>query len=393
MFRLPRSVRTVVILGFVGSAPAVSQISQPAAQATVSADSTPVYSRMSTSSDIVKTLKKGDAVKVDFSISTPDTVWCSIVEPGRTDPTGYLPCRYLDRRKPPESVELASPSAPRGERVRFRFSPPVGAPFVQVQKVTKVKRSGDKTQTDVAESRVRVTISHSEQGYTIAYKVLSATATRDGRPVPTEMPKWLQNTVVTYEVNANGQLLGITGWEDTVDKLRRSLPPQAAEFMATLVSDQMLIDHAKAEWDARIGSFAGMEAAMGESWSGVNEVPLPGGGTAPMNFTTTLAGKEPCGTASCVRLEYTADSDSRAIGSMIERIFRQIAGMASLAAAPQVESAGIEVAGARLMDPDTMMIHSETTVRNIRLTVNVPGRGTESGELEETREYQNLYGR
>jgi len=51
-------------------------------QATVKSESLPVYSRMNATSDVVKTLKKGDAVVIEMSVpGESNTEWCSIQEP------------------------------------------------------------------------------------------------------------------------------------------------------------------------------------------------------------------------------------------------------------------------------------------------------------------------
>ena len=92
----------VLIYGCL-SAPAWSQ---DEGRATVKADSLTVYSQMSTGSDVVRTLAKGDTVTVNYSIATEDGEWCSISP-------GYVLCRSLDRQQPPPVVTTPDPkSAP-----------------------------------------------------------------------------------------------------------------------------------------------------------------------------------------------------------------------------------------------------------------------------------------
>jgi hypothetical protein len=91
----------------------------PDGRAVVKSDSSPVYSKMSTASEVVKTLKRGDAVVVEISISGYDGEWCRIREESRTTGLGYIRCGLLDREQPinpaiviPQSPQQAAPAAP-----------------------------------------------------------------------------------------------------------------------------------------------------------------------------------------------------------------------------------------------------------------------------------------
>lgn len=84
-----------------------------ASQATVTPDSLSVFCRMDSTSDVVKTLKKGNAVVVEMSIRGEDGEWCSIREPDRTARLGYVRCESLTRPPKPKPPEPApQPAAP-----------------------------------------------------------------------------------------------------------------------------------------------------------------------------------------------------------------------------------------------------------------------------------------
>ncbi len=69
----------------------------PVRVATVKSESLPVHSQMSSGSRVIKSLKRGDKVTVDFDISTGPEEWCSVVEAGQTKPLGFVQCKNLDR--------------------------------------------------------------------------------------------------------------------------------------------------------------------------------------------------------------------------------------------------------------------------------------------------------
>ena len=70
---------------------------EDASQATVKSDSLTVFSRTSSKSETVKTLRKGDVVTVEFELEGTEGAWCGIIEEGQTSISGYVQCQYLER--------------------------------------------------------------------------------------------------------------------------------------------------------------------------------------------------------------------------------------------------------------------------------------------------------
>lgn len=66
-------------------------------RATVGSESLEVHSAMSESSRVLKTLKKGDIVRVEFEMQGAGSLWCGITEGSQTGVIGCVPCRDLDR--------------------------------------------------------------------------------------------------------------------------------------------------------------------------------------------------------------------------------------------------------------------------------------------------------
>ena len=69
---------------------------------TVKSDVLTVYSDMSRSSGVVKSLKKGDALVVAFEIQSSTDHWCKIREAGSSEWLGFAACQQIDRVKPPD---------------------------------------------------------------------------------------------------------------------------------------------------------------------------------------------------------------------------------------------------------------------------------------------------
>lgn len=376
--------RTLVLSCLAGILAAPSPLSAQAGQSTVKEDSVTLYSGMSSSSDVVKTLKKGDAVTVDFSIATPEGSWCSVVEEGRQEPSGYVPCRVLDRAEPPSPAPGHSSTAV-GERVRFRFDPPAGT-FIQRQRVTQVKRMGTQQQTNFGDTATRVTIRRISRGYSIEQTVVSAEMNRGGNPIPDSFTSLIKGSTVTYRVDRNGRLLAVEGSEAALNKLKQSLPPQAADLFSSLLSDRAVRARIEAEWAARVSSFSGMEAAIGESWTQKQAIPLPIGGSAPFEVTTRLLERVRCGAEDCVRLAFYAESTDDTLKEFLGRV---IGGLSRATGAPfriELQKASMTIQGHRLVNPATLMTYSEAMQRTIHMEVQLPNGSVVPAVLDEVRE-------
>src|SRR4030042_290413 len=61
-----------------------------AGRATVKSDSLIVYSRISSASEMIKKLEKGDVVTVEFEFEGAEGSWCGIMEEGQITISGYV---------------------------------------------------------------------------------------------------------------------------------------------------------------------------------------------------------------------------------------------------------------------------------------------------------------
>jgi hypothetical protein len=82
--------------------------------AVIRGDAVPLYSEMSASSPVLKSLKKGGPVVVDIEIENPEGAWCGIIEQGQTSIAGYVRCKNLERPLRKELWRHVGSVAPRG---------------------------------------------------------------------------------------------------------------------------------------------------------------------------------------------------------------------------------------------------------------------------------------
>jgi predicted aspartyl protease len=82
--------------------------------AVIRSDAVPLYSEMSASSPVLKSLKKGDPVVVDIEIEDPEGAWCGIIEQGQTSIAGYVRCKDLERPPREQLWRQVGSTTPRG---------------------------------------------------------------------------------------------------------------------------------------------------------------------------------------------------------------------------------------------------------------------------------------
>jgi hypothetical protein len=75
-----------------------------AGRATVISDSLDVFSRTSSKSEVLKKLRKGDSVTVEFELEGTEGAWCGLLKEGGTTISGYAQCRYLERVEPQKRI-------------------------------------------------------------------------------------------------------------------------------------------------------------------------------------------------------------------------------------------------------------------------------------------------
>jgi len=107
---------SVFLAGSVAAQNQAQQLPTAATTATVNSDALAVFSEMSRSSEVVRTLAKGDSVYVDLRIDQGGLKWCGIRATAETNRVGFVDCRGLVRTSQPMVLagSGAAGSAPDG---------------------------------------------------------------------------------------------------------------------------------------------------------------------------------------------------------------------------------------------------------------------------------------
>lgn len=250
------------------------------------------------------------------------------------------------------------------QEVTFTFAPPDDTHFVQVVETSRELRSpGGTPRIDRTTARAKVRFRRTADGFTITTTPISMKMTRDGKPVSDPALEILDDTVVTYFVAPEGTLLRVEGYEDAARRVRERYPPEVAGAVERLLNPETLVARARAEWEGRIGDFAGRRFAFDRPWDSAATFKLPGGQSLEYFIRTSVVGRAPCPSDSCVEVRFRYDSDPRALGELSARVPDPSGSPAHIRA----KLASLSGGGMRVIDPKTMLIYSERITRTMKL--------------------------
>lgn len=294
------------------------------------------------------------------------------------------------------AILFALVSVTFAEEITFKFNPPDSISFIQNLKSTRSTEMGAMGKRDeVTESSVQIVMSKTADGYNLIATPISVSTTMNGQPVDNPILALLQNAVVTYNIDKDGQIISITGYEKLIDIMKSSFPEQVWESISSYLNPEALANKDAAEWNGRIGSFIGRSAKIGEAWPAVTDsFTIPNGGTIRFYSTTKVTEKTKCGNGDCVRVRFSYNTDPRALFEFMGNAANDLAKVVGDSTFSLDVSGGtITGSGERLVDPQTMLIYSETIERSISTKMTMPGQGEMPITQSEKREYLFDYGK
>ena len=281
---------------------------------------------------------------------------------------------------------LAVAAVVSAEEVTFRFAPPDGFTETVVMRRGRTVTRGETIQEDVSENSFRWTAHKSESGYRVERHVLSNSLKRDGHTVASPMIDAMSGVELTYSIDAEGKVTGITGYDGILENLKSKFPPQLMQSFGPLFNAGSLRKSDMAEWRDRVERFAGRTVRIGEVWTEKENVPLAGGGSLVVDTATLFAGWTECPGGPCLRIRFFFDSDAAKLAERVNQV-AEGALKAPAAASSNSSKASLSGEGERLVNPRTLRISSGKTTRT--LNAELPARGTTTGPIKvvETNEY------
>lgn len=279
------------------------------------------------------------------------------------------------------------------QEINFKFDPPDGINYTQIIKTTKISRVGAmEKRTDESTVEARVTIKRAESGYEIKSVPVSFEMTRNGEPVNDPITNLIGNIEITCLLDSSGYMVDVRGIDKMMEDLMSIIPPEQQEMISRMVNEEMLVNKEIVEWQGRIGDFIGLSAEVGDILVVEDEMQLPNGIAMPYTSKTKFAKIADYAGKKCVGIEFAYDTDASklsdfAANSLYEIIDRLLSHEGEL----DSTEPSITGWGERLIDPETMLVYSETSGRVVEIAMDIPGMGKVRNITDEKREYTFRY--
>jgi len=274
----------------------------------------------------------------------------------------------------------------------FKFNPPDGSTFTLNIKTIKSTSMGPMMgRSEDGELVSKYTIKKTADGYRMVGESVSHTMTRDGNKTENPVMEMLKDIPITTNIDKNGHAVSVMGYDKFIEKMNESLPPEAVEQLAPMFNEESMSRNVMSEWNGRIGNLVGRSCKVGETWTAIDEIEMPGRG--PMMFYTAFKITEKVNIKGhdCVKVEFAYNSDPASLTEFIEKTVGEIVDEAGgEVQVPDVTMGSITGKGERTIDPATMLIYSEKMTRTIKMVMQMMAQGQQQKmemTADETREY------
>ncbi|HOO57610.1 MAG TPA: DMP19 family protein [bacterium] len=287
---------------------------------------------------------------------------------------------------------IAASYSAEGKDHVFKFDPPDWTAYTH--EVTKVKEKdmGDPgVHKDAGKAEAVVFIRKTDDGYTVRHHIRELSLERNGRKVDNPVFDVMKGLDVWMYLDADGKLLSIEGYESMFDIIKEKFPPEVGRRLSALIDVELLTQKEKTEWDGRIGSFVGIGFNVGDILLASDNFNMPPARQVKYYTGIEFSEMEACEDKECVRIRFKYNTDAGNLASFLNMKLDEFKDPAD----EIPEASGIEISGegSRLIDPDTMLIYSETISRDIKTEMIIPGSGAVETRIKETEEHRFDYER
>ena len=301
-----------------------------------------------------------------------------------------LACLVALAARPAAAQEQDEPP----DTVRLAFAWPEGGTAT-----VRATRLRERTENGVP-SAARTTLDYelalqrSDSGFVVRYSGFRGAGLTAAGGTP-EIASRVADFTPSYIVSSAG---GFVGLGDSamiralVDSLTAPLQahlaehPAAAEFLATLTSDEMLRSTAEQDWNVLVGTWAGAEFEIGRMYGSrvVERFAVFGGVDLPMDYEFTAVQRVPCDSAdaglSCVALQMTSRPDPEVVGTVVRETLVRVMPADSL----MLSEAEFDVLNTvhLVARPESLVPYRLAVTREITLTLPDGGRMSEYRERD-----------
>lgn len=218
--------------------------------------------------------------------------------------------------------------AAQAQPVALTYSPADGAVFDVVEKATRVTSvTGEASVTDERKRESRVTVAAAAAPgpnevapvpapppFSNTVAIVSQSVTRNGQAVTSPLHWALSGLALTYDLAADGSLLGISGYEGLGEAMAQRLPDKLAATLLKLVSSDSLLQQDRASYEEVHGPFVGASLTPAVNQVSAAVHALPSEGTVVVYAVTTIEALAD----SAIQITRTFNSDAAALAAKFD---------------------------------------------------------------------------
>ncbi|MFC2129832.1 hypothetical protein ACFLSQ_00200 [Bacteroidota bacterium] len=275
-----------------------------------------------------------------------------------------------------------------GQEITFEFNPP-DITFNEILKTDKITLvDGIKQKEDEITATMKIVLKKSNTGYRISKTPMMMNSKRDGEVFQNPIFMFLTNIATTGEIDKNGTLINVSGYESLIPRAKKELPAKVADAMMISANEEAMINKAKAEWNARISDFAGQSVQIGNMFSGEGKFPLPNGEKLTFFSVVKVADTVEFEGRKCVKIEFKNSSTPEDLALFMGYSVEETSQIFNFDANHGLRTSIIlNGHGERIIDPNTMLIYSEKTFRRVEMKTEEMGDESKTITTLETKEY------
>ena len=259
------------------------------------------------------------------------------------------------------------------ETVELLYAPSDGAVF-DVSETTErqVVATNRDTVTDSRTRLSRVRVERLEEGFSNRTTILSVTLLRNGSNVSSPVFSAMSNLELDYRLDDEGNLVGITGYDQLPAATRATLPESLAKTLTGLL-DYTSIQRAEENAYRRIyGALPGRSLETGVAVASAAMHVLPFGGSLPLYAVDILERRTDA--AETLKLTRRYHTDPVALAGEFEAIAESdlLATANGLQTMVPEGQSGVSVQGSveTLLDSDGLLVASQTATLEYNLSLS-----------------------
>lgn len=223
-------------------------------------------------------------------------------------------------------ILVGIPRSVSAQYVTFAFDPPAPLRIDEYYRLTtEVFMGVGEPEKEITSHRNRYDLRRTSSGYSVRATPMSeAELTEYGTNLVAAM---LSKAQITYDLDHQGQLIGVRGADEAFNELRESLSPQ---MVAVLMSALGQADRSPAQlvadnWTQRgmLGHMVGRRVLIDSVYSASTAVPLPVGGSALADLQVVFQRGE-CAGGECVKAFTMYHSTDQSVADRLTAAMRSL---------------------------------------------------------------------